>query len=64
MPGINLSGRSGSCVKITRYQEQCRYLSVMPNLAFQPSQAPEADSGVDMALLHSVQGAKSGDETQ
>lgn len=63
MPGINLSGLKCCCVKIIRYQEQCSYLSVMPNLAFQPSQAPEADSGVDTALSHSVQGAKSGDET-
>lgn len=63
VPGINLSGLKCCCVKIIRYQEQCSYLSVMPNLAFQQSQAPEADSGVDMALPHSVQGAKSGDET-
>lgn len=35
----------------------------MLNLAFQLSQAPVADSGVDTALLHSIQGAKSGDET-
>lgn len=35
----------------------------MLNLTFQPNQTPAADSGLDMTLPHSVQGAKSGDET-
>lgn len=50
-------------MKIIRYQKWCGYPSVMLNLAFQPSQALAADSGVDATLPRSVQSAKSGDET-
>lgn len=33
-------------------------------MAFQPSQAPAVESGVDTALPRSLQGAKSGAETR
>lgn len=52
-------------MKITRYQEECSYLSVMLNLAFWLRFASVLESGVDNALLLSVpelaRGAESGD---
>lgn len=54
MPGINLSGLKCCCVKIIRYQEQH---------SFSAKSSSAVESGVDMALPCSVQGAKSGAET-